>query len=279
MDYFPYFKNCHYRTFKYLILLFFWGILASCQHDDAPAAQAGLKLSFSHTVNGQALVTDQMNYMNAAGNTWEVTELMYFISDVQLYHNNGEIVKPANWDDIHYVDIHYPATLSWSMPGPIPAGNYDSLTFTFGIRSEANQSFMFVNPPEVNMAWPDVLGGGYHYLMLNGWWKDTADQRRPFNFHLGKGQVYAGEQGDVSTISGFIDNSFTVNPGGGPFVIANTGAEATLTMDINSWFETPVVYDHNVFGGAIMQNQQAMHTGCLNGRDAFTLNWKNKAGL
>jgi hypothetical protein len=25
---------------------------------------------------------------------------------------------------------------------------------------------MFVNPPEVNMAWPEVLGGGYHYLML-----------------------------------------------------------------------------------------------------------------
>ena len=37
---------------------------------------------------------------------------------------------------------------------------------------------MFVNPPEVNMMWPDVLGGGYHYLMLNGKWKTPENNEK-----------------------------------------------------------------------------------------------------
>jgi hypothetical protein len=226
-------------------------------------------------VNGASLIIDNLMYTNTAGNDYEVTEIMYFISDLKLYHQDGRVISPATWDDIHYIDTNIPETLEWVVGNEIPEGNYDSLTFTFGIPEEKNQSFMFVNPPEVNMSWPEVLGGGYHYLMINGWWLNTQGTRMPYNFHLGIGQIYENNSGQVADITGFIQNAFTVHPEGGSFAIEEGKTNtAVLTMDVNSWFDTPVIFDFNYYGGAIMQNQEAMHIGCLNGADAFSISWE-----
>jgi hypothetical protein len=200
---------------------------------------------------------------------------MYFVSDIKLYHRDGRVIEPATWDDIHYNDTNLPETLEWMVGNNVPEGIYDSLTFTFGISAAKNQSFMFVNPPEVNMTWPELLGGGYHYLMLNGWWKDNQNNRLPYNFHLGIGQIYQNNSGQVADIIGFVQNAFTVNPEGESFTIKKGEIHiGNIEMDVNSWFDTPEIFDFNYFGGAIMQNQEAMHIGCLNGADAFSLSWE-----
>jgi len=258
----------------FLLLLLFIGFSGCREKEKIPQATS-FKIQFLHHVDGNTLVPDSMIYTNAAGNNYEVTDVMYFISDLCLYQSNGTVIRPASWDDIHYVDIHNPGSLEWLVSNDAPSGNYDSITFIFGISEAKNQSFMFVNPPEVNMAWPEVLGGGYHYLMLNGWWKDTQAVRRSFNFHLGIGQIYANNSGQAADITGFIHNAFTVNPDSGSFTITQGKTiTAYLTMNIESWFETPIIYDHNFWGGAIMQNQEAMHAGCLNGKDVFSLRWE-----
>ncbi|MBK9356536.1 MAG: hypothetical protein IPN08_03955 [Bacteroidales bacterium] len=247
-------------------------LLNACGEEEKPVEKSVLKLHFQHKVDGLPLELNQLKYTNSAGNVYEISEIMYFISDLKLYHSKGNIVAPAGWDDIHYVDLSLPATLEWVAGNDIPAGTYDSLTFTFGLSAEKNQPFMFVNPPEVNMAWPEVLGGGYHYMMMNGWWKDLGGVRKPFNFHLGIGQIYANNSGDPDDITGFIHNAFVVNPGIEPFTVtAGETLNFALIMNIESWFNTPVVYDHNYFGGAIMQNQEAMHVACLNGSDVFSI--------
>ncbi|MDY0101578.1 MAG: hypothetical protein RBS07_01490 [Lentimicrobium sp.] len=246
--------------------------ITACQDDPPDPVKQGLEITFSHKVDGSDLVVNNMIYTNAAGNPYEVTEIMYFISDVKLFHQDGRVVNLDSWDDIHYVDTNIPTTFNWLVSNDVPSGIYDSLTFTFGISSTKNQSFMFVNPPEVNMSWPGVLGGGYHYLMLNGWWKDTVNVRRPFNFHFGIGQIYENNSGQVSDIIGFIDNSFTVTPAGNAFELkAGEITQLKLVMNVESWFDTPIVYDHNQWGGAIMQIQDAMHIGCMNGHDVFSL--------
>ncbi|MFH1119603.1 MAG: MbnP family protein [Bacteroidota bacterium] len=257
------------------VTLIFTIFLNGCGEQDKPVATAGLKIRFQHKINDGPLEFNKMNYTNTAGNVYEISEVMYFISDLKLYLNNGSVITPEGWDDIHYVDPAQPETLEWLAANDIPVGTYDSLTFTFGLSAEKNQPFIFVNPPEVNMAWPEVLGGGYHYMMINGWWIDLQGIRKPFNFHLGIGQIYANNSGDPDDITGFIHNDFIVNPGGGSFTsTAGNNLTCTLTMNIESWFDTPVVYDHNQFGGAIMQNQVAMHTASLNGRDVFSITWE-----
>ncbi len=250
-------------------------LFSSCDRKKKTTQTATMQINFIHKVDGQDLIKDQMIYTNAAGNRYEVTEIMYFISDLKLHRSDGSVVEPATWDDIHYIDLNIPSTQTWMVTGEVPAGKYDSITFTFGISQAKNKSFLFVNPPEVNMAWPDILGGGYHYLMINGWWLDLTQARRAFNFHLGIGQIYRNNSGLIQDIIGFIHNAFSVKPLGPGFTVnPNQKLEAALTMHIESWFSTPYIYNHNYWGGAIMQNQAAMQMGCENGKDVFTVSYK-----
>jgi hypothetical protein len=259
--------------FTILTLLIMPG-LSSCKKDKTTLVQARMKIHFVHKVEGEPFEKDQMIYTNAAGNVYEVTEVMYFISDLKLYHNNGAIVEPATWDDIHYIDTKIPSTFTWNLPGDIPDGAYDSITFTFGISEEKNKIGLFTNPPEVNMAWPDLLGGGFHYLMLNGWWLDQNDIRKAYNFHLGIGQIYENNSGQVQDIIGFVQNYFTVRPDGPGFAVEDGMLiEARLNMHIENWFQNPHIYDHNHWGGDIMQKQAAMQMGCENGWDVFTVDY------
>jgi hypothetical protein len=40
-------------------------------------------------------------------------------------------------------------------------------------------------------------------------------------------------------------------------------------MQVENWFQSPNLYDHNTWGGDIMQNQEAMILGVKNGWDVF----------
>ncbi|MBE0661779.1 MAG: hypothetical protein IH597_04860 [Bacteroidales bacterium] len=258
------------RSIPFLIIIIVALLFGSCKKDKQDEATARIQIQFEHKVDGEPLIKDQMIYTNAAGNVYEVTEVMYFISDLKLHRNDGTVVEPATWDDIYYVDTNIPSTFTWNLPGDIPAGIYDSITFIFGISEEKNESFMFVNPPEVNMAWPDMLGGGYHYMMLNGWWLDPDEVRRSFNFHLGIGQIYESD-----SITGFVQNYFKIKLNGPGFeVVEEMLIIAELSMNIQNWFKNPHIYDHNHWGGAIMQNQAAMQMGCENGIDVFTVEYQ-----
>ena len=210
--------------------------------------------------------------MNAAGNEYLVNEVQYFISDVILHNSDGSDFMINQDGGIHYVDTDIPSTFSWAVTTDIPVGNYSSVSFTFGISEAKNQSNMFPNPPERDMFWPEFLGGGYHYMKLNGKWLDTLSQVTPFNFHLGIGQIYAHDVINVDSITGFVQNYFTVTVPNSSFAInENQTTSMELIMNIESWFDTPHVWDFNYWGGSIMQNQQAMQTAKENGADVFTI--------
>jgi hypothetical protein len=212
-----------------------------------------------------------MKYVNAAGNIYSITDVKYFISDVILHKSDGTEQFIYKWKDIQYVDESLPATTTWNVFDKIQPGDYDSISFTFGISKEKNISFMYVNPPEVNMAWPDLLGGGYHYMMINGFWKDLNNQRTPYNFHMGIGQIYSGPN-NTGTITGFVQNYFNVSLKNSGFSIHNGQTkEIQIIMNIDSWFKTPHIFDFNYWGGSIMQNQPAMQMAKENGFDVFTI--------
>jgi hypothetical protein len=248
------------------LLLLIVTLLTGCTEKDEK--NGNITLKFEHYADGLPLVRDSMMYLNAAENPYEITEIMYFISRVRLYHHDGRIIELTADSPFHYVNPDFPETLTWKSIEEAPEGTYDSLTFTFGLSSADNQSNRFVNPPESNMAWPEILGGGYHYMMMNGFYEDNEGNRKTNNFHLGIGQMINGSD----TV--FIDNSFSVNPQGENFTISwGAITTATITMNIESWFETPEVYDLNYWGGAIMQKQAAMATACRNGKDAFAVKY------
>ena len=231
-----------------------------------------IEFEFVHKVRSQSLHADSLCYVNLAGNPYEGDELKYFISDVYLHNVTGSKIHLDAQTAIHYVDIDYPETLGWKVFDPIPAGTYDSISFVFGLNEERNVSFAFVNPPEVNMFWPTVLGGGYHYLMINGKWENLQGEIMPFDFHLGIGQTYSGVTSSVDSITGFVQNYFEVKLPLSNLIINDTSTyKIELAMDIESWFETPHTWDFNDWGNYIMQNQLAMRTACENGYDVFSI--------
>ncbi len=141
---------------------------------------------FDHTINGQPVQFDTLMYTNVAGNHYLINEIQYFISDVTLYKGDGTIKVIDDWDDIHYVDSDLPETHVWNVYDKIGPGSYDSIAFTFGFNEAKNISFMYVNSPEKEMFWPEYLGGGFHYMKLNGkWLPEGQTQTLPFNFHHG----------------------------------------------------------------------------------------------
>jgi hypothetical protein len=227
--------------------------------------------TFAHHVDGEPLVTDTMRYTNAAGDRYMITEVQYFISDVVLHGSGGQDYMITQSNGIHYVDNDIPSTMTWNITEDIPSGTYDSISFTFGISEAKNQSNMFPDPPERDMFWPDVLGGGYHYMKLNGKWRnDTTITDQMLMFHLGIGQIYDGD-----SITGFIQNYFNVTLPSSSFSIGdNMRQEIPIIMNIEKWFEDPYLFDFALYADKMMQRQESMHMACMNGqKDVFTMGY------
>jgi hypothetical protein len=251
--------------------------IVSCKKDnpitEEPNPEFGkVSFTFSHKVEGQPLAVDTFLYTNAAGNSYLISNIQYFISDISLHEAGGAFYTIAQDNGIHYIDSDVPSSQTWSVTDNIPTGDYQSISFTFGINETKNQSNMYVNPPESNMFWPEALGGGYHYMKLNGEWIDTIGSPRLFNFHLGIGQIYAGGVIIIDSITGFVQNYFTVTLPASSFKLEKDQTKTIkIVMNIESWFETPHIWDFDYWGGSIMQNQDAMQTIKENGVDVFTI--------
>ncbi|HBH25143.1 MAG TPA: hypothetical protein DDY13_17205 [Cytophagales bacterium] len=283
----------------------FWIVLSvillfSCQNDSQELQDARLDVEFTYSVENQPLDLNKMIYTNAAGNELEITEVQWFISDVVLHATSGEIVSLKSdhlIDFAYYIDTNIPESQIFQPLNGIEPGAYEAISFVFGFHGEKNESFMYTDFPESAMIWPDFLGGGYHYMKINGFWKGQSGLRKPYNFHLGIGQDYGDEQGRMNnflpyscnekTMStaktsyvetwpvAFIDNSFAVTlPLQAINLQSNKKYTLQINMDIAQWFEAPFIYDFDEHGGAIMNNQTAMRIGIENGRNVFSAKWK-----
>ncbi len=250
-------------------------ILNGCKKEDpappTPPDFGGISIQFNHVFNGIPLVLDSLAWSDDFGNEFEVNELQYFISDVRLHLHGGGAYQIGSSDGIHYVDARIPASHQWYPGDQIPSATYDSVSFTFGLSAVKNLSNRFPDPPERDMFWPELLGGGYHYMKLNTKWKnDSVPELRPFMMHLGIGQIYDLNKPD--SIIGFVQNFFFVKLDSSAFTIeAGKQKALVITMHLDRWFDGPPnAFNLAILPQGIMQNQPLMHEVCLNGRGVFT---------
>lgn len=251
------------------MLILFFALFFSCKENNKPAEPSSAKLNFhfTHFCDDLPLEYDTLKYVNAAGNQYLVNEIQYFISDVKLHHSDGSVQMLDAWKDIHYVDSDLAGTQTWNVFDEIKIGDITKVSFTFGISEEKNNSLMFVNPPERDMFWPEFLGGGYHYMKLNGKWLAEDGSIKPYNFHLGIGQIYAGDIIIPDSITGFVQNYFDVELPNSSFSVSEGETlNLEIRMHVENWFQNPHIYNHDDWGGDIMQQQDAMHLGCENGK-------------
>jgi hypothetical protein len=282
----------------YMTLMTAFFVSCDKSNSQQEPSKGSINLLIEHTMNGFPVEFDKLIYENEAGNQFLLTEIQWFISDIKLHKSDGTYLLIGDDGGEYYIDTDIPASFSIKPDFDITADDYTGLSFTFGINDVKNKSHRFVNPPESFMFWPNYLGGGYHYMKLNGKWLNSSGLAEPFNFHLGIGQIYdtiapkskwtdmsvccksdhcEGYSPDNQTmpVTGFIQNFFEVEFPQTPIIIsAGKTTEVRLEMKVENWFKGPHIYDHNVWGGSIMQQQEAMKLGCENGHDVFTLSPK-----
>jgi hypothetical protein len=271
------------RLLKSLLLLSaVLSLFTSCSKSDSlvvnPITGGNVSFGFLQQVNGSLLAPDTLAYSCQAGHSYMVNDLQYFISDVALHRKNGAWCPLNPGKDIHYVDIHLQNTLTWNPGQDFTFGDYDSLSFTLGLSAENNISNRFPDPPERDMFWPAILGGGYHYMKMNMKYRNPADSAMlmPFMFHLGIGQVYMNGSMNPDSIIGYVQNYFTVKVPVNVTVGSSIPAHLMIVMDIAKWIDGEYTFDFSDYTMGIMQNQEGMFKACRNGRHAFSAYWPVK---
>jgi hypothetical protein len=237
-------------------------LLSGCPRKEETSS---LELDMVFWFDGAAVKFGEEIYTNAAGEPIRIDEAKCFISEVALVGQDGKLCPIVASEGIHYFDNTLPSTLLWHITDPLETGDYKALRFRFGLADNQNITGRFPNPPETNFAWPAALGGGYHYMQINGkWW--SGGEEKPLTLHTGRGQL----RDSADNITGFMDNSFWVELPLTRFTIQpNQNQSLTLTMDIARWFDTPNLYNIAHYGSAIMQNQEAQRILRENGKNAF----------
>ncbi|NOU45442.1 MAG: hypothetical protein HOO86_00080 [Bacteroidales bacterium] len=282
------------------LLLIFVLILSSCSKESGnEAVKTGpVLLKLTHTIEGKAFSRDSLIYLNTAGNQYLVSNIQWFISEIEFIKSDGTILKPVMDDGIFYVDTDLPQTCSIHLD-EIPSGNYSAIKYTFGLDEASNSSYRFVNPPESFMFWPEYLGGGYHYMKLNGKWINKDGLIAPFNFHLGIGQINNEKESGLNInyqfgyksmydhcegfnppfllpeVSSFVQNYFEVSQDLDFIVDNETESFIKIEMQIDKWFDGSHVYNHDDWGGSIMQQQNAQEIARENGLNVFRLSIDN----
>jgi hypothetical protein len=234
--------------------------LAGCgESATEPPAAGTLTLRFRHTVDGENLVFGTKIYLNAAQNLYEVRTLRYYVSDVVLHAADG---SERRIDAVHYVDAQVPETVSWPL-GELASGAYDEIRFTFGLAPEKNHfGYLPSTQENLNMSWPDLLGGGYHFMQLDGRYAASGNDDASWMSHLGRLRRDTDPQP--------YDSHFVVRL---PVAldVAGQAWTAEVLMNVNGWYASPHVFDFDTFGTGVMENPTAQQYLMENGPNAFLL--------
>lgn len=234
--------------YLFFILIIALTLLSACSKD---RDEVNIIVSLEHVVGNMPLEFDEFLYTNAFGNTYSVITLKYFISDLIFEMENGQEVL---FDLAHYCDATDPATLTFEAPVELPIGNYVRFSFIFGLNEEKNTIGSFPDPPENYMEWPIPLGGGYHYMKLEGK-VENGESTNNYQAHSGP------TDGNPYYITVSFDQAFAIN--------SNTN-KLVLLMDINKWWVHPHELDLNTIQ-SVMGNPDVQLQFRDNGADVFSL--------
>ena len=187
-------------------------------------------IHFNHYVNGSALLVNEMIYTNPSNDNYSIQTLRYLISDITLHTNDG---AKTQLDEVHFIDISIDSTLILNIP-KINYQNYTSISFTMGLDSIKNNTNLFLNENFFpSFVWPEFLGGGYHYMQLEG---DFNTVSNGYTTHTG------GTNG--------VDFSFNKI-----FPITEI-TDININMEINNWYKNPEIFDlttNGIMGDIIKQ--------------------------
>lgn len=182
-----------------------------------------LNIGFSYNFKGQQLVFGSQNYINLAGDTFNIEELKHYFSNFTLIKPTGERVNLMNY---HLLNAQIPGTFNFTIQN-VPAGNYTGITFLLGVDSLRNHSGVQEGAldPAWQMFW--TWNTGYVFFRING---RTISNK-----------TYAFDIGGIRNLPVY---TFMLNS----FKLKTNEPKLSFNVDINEMFEKPEMYSFKTDG-------------------------------
>ena len=247
------------KTLRIFIILF---TLISCGTDnDDSMTQANVTFNFTHNWDDTGVTNTNFNtiqYINANGENLSITKLRYLISKITFSKSTGEKLVLNGYN---LVDVTNNSNLSFTPNYPIPLSTYSNVSFVFGFDNNDNYN----NYQDLNStSWsvPEMLGGGYHYMQLEGKFIDNSNAETGYAYH-----TIRAVDNSLSPLK-FQNTFFEVNLGK---VTITNNAAFNIEMNIAEWFKNPNTWDLNVLNNVLMPNFDAQVMMFENGQNVFSL--------
>lgn len=235
-------------------------VVVSCKKDDdTTVTPVSVNFNFTQNWEGNTIQNsdfENTTYTNAFGTELTISKLVYLISDITFTNSAGTIYDAG---DFNLVNARQETNLSFTPNIQIPPGDY-AVSFTFGFDDEDNIDGAY---PELNQTlegpWgvPAPLGGGYHYMRLEGKYTDLNTMQTGYAYH-------AIRANDMSMTPLLLqDTSFVVNLGQ---VTVSNNTNVEVKMNVAEWFKNPNLWDLNVLFATLMPNFNAQVMMSQNGQ-------------
>lgn len=251
----------------YIVLVAMLMIATSCNNDDSnnnseQPTLYNIQLRFTHNWEGTSITSTDFNttqFTNGNGDQLSIERLRYLISRVTLTDSNGE---PTVFNGYNLVDLTTESNLIFSPSESVAPGDYN-LSFTFGFNNEDNVDGIYADLNSATFNVPQTLGGGYHYMQLDGKYVDTATLEASYNYHAIRAVDNPGPNPTFPQ-----DTFFVVDLG---TITINNDLTAEVRVDLSEWFENPNLWDLNIYNTNLMSNSAAQIMMYENGQNVFSL--------
>ena len=248
---------------KIISLFLIIAAFSSCKNETECCVNPtiNITLKFTHNWDGISITKSDFNnfkFTTKNGESISIERLRYVISKIRLI--NGSEVFTFN--DNNFIDLGEEKGLSLNLPEKIFAGSYQ-LKFTFGFTDADNTDGIYQDLNTANFSVPAMLGGGYHFMQLDGKFKNTNNTETGFNYHA----IRAVDRTDPNNLI-FEDTSFEVDLGTLSFTKT---AEITIEANIAEWFKNPNTWNLNELNTVLMPNFEAQKMMSANGKTVFSL--------
>mgnify|MGYP001587299341 FL=1 len=241
-------------------------MFTSC-NKDKDVSQVQITFKFSHNWDGTAVSNANFNsiiYTNANGEDLSITKLRYLISKITFEKSSGETFI---LDGYNLVDVTNNTNQSFTPITTIPDGDYSKVSFTFGFDNDDNYNENYIDLNSASWNVPELLGGGYHYMQLEGKFIDNTTTETGYAYHT----IRAVDNSGATQV--FQDTFFEVDLGA---VNITNNATFNIEMNIAEWFKNPNTWDLNVLNQMLMPNSSAQIMMYENGQNVFNLESVNQ---
>ena len=205
-------------------------IASSCSGSEpeiTPDEKGTLTLHFDNVVGDKDLELTSGVYTNSSDESFSITTLKYFISNIKLKTTgNKEFIVPQDFS-YFLIDESDEETQDITLKD-IPAGDYNSITFTIGVdstRSVADISKRkgVLDPAATDMYW--TWNSGYIFFKMEGTSSSIDDS---FFYHIGGYGGYSAEEKTINNIK-----TVSISLGGDKATVRSAIApEAHLYVDV-----------------------------------------------